>query len=121
MQEVRRLTEGYGSSVMVGDGINDAPALATAAVGVAMGAHGTGISAEAADAVLLVDDVAKVGDGVAIGQRMLRIAEQSICFGMGGSFVLMAIASFWYIEPAVGSMLQEVMDVAVILNALRAR
>ena len=121
VQEVRRLTEEYGSSVMVGDGINDAPALATATVGVAMGAHGTGISAEAADVVLLVDDVTKVGDGVAIGQRMLKIAKQSIYFGMGGSFVLMAIASLGYIEPAVGAMLQEVLDVAVILNALRVR
>ena len=120
-REVRRLTDEYGPSVMVGDGINDAPALATATVGVAMGAHGTGISAEAADVVLLVDDVTKVGDGVAIGQRMLRVAKQSIYFGMGGSFVLMAIASLGYIEPAVGAMLQEGLDVAVILNALRAR
>jgi P-type E1-E2 ATPase len=121
VQEVKRLTAEYGPSIMVGDGINDAPALATATVGVAMGAHGTGISAEAADVVLLVDDITKVGDGMAIGQRMLRIAKQSIYFGMGGSLALMAVASLGYIEPAVGAMLQEVLDVAVILNALRAR
>ncbi len=121
VSEVRRLTAQFRSSIMVGDGINDAPALATATVGVAMGAHGTGISAEAADVVLLVDDVTKVGDGIMIGQRMLHIAKQSIFVGMGGSFVLMGIASFGYIQPAIGAIMQEVLDVVVILNALRAR
>ncbi len=121
VNEVRRLTAQFRSSIMVGDGINDAPALATATVGVAMGAHGTGISAEAADVVLLVDDVTKVGDGIMIGQRMLHVAKQSIFFGMGGSFVLMGIASFGYIQPAIGAIMQEVLDVVVILNALRAR
>ena len=121
VSEVRRLTEQFRSSIMVGDGINDAPALATATVGVAMGAHGTGISAEAADVVLLVDDVTKVGDGIMIGQRMLHIARQSIFFGMGGSFVLMGIASFGYIQPALGAIMQEFLDIIVILNALRVR
>ena len=119
--EVKRLTARYGTSFMVGDGINDAPALATATVGIAMGARGTGISAQAADIVLLIDDVTKVGDGIVIGQRMLHIAKQSIYFGMGGSFALMGIASFGYIQPAVGAVLQEILDVVVILNALRAR
>ncbi len=121
VDEVRRLTEQFQTSIMVGDGINDAPALATATVGVAMGAHGTGISAEAADVVLLVDDVTKVGDGIMIGQKTLHVARQSIFFGMGGSFVLMGIASFGYIAPALGAVMQEVLDVVVILNALRAR
>ena len=121
VEEVKRLTERFQASIMVGDGINDAPALATATVGVAMGAHGTGVSAEAADVVLLVDDVTKVGDGIMIGQRMLHIAKQSIFFGMGGSLVLMGIACFGYIQPAVGAVMQEVLDVVVILNALRAR
>ncbi len=121
VNEVRKLTEQFKSSIMVGDGINDAPALATATVGVAMGAHGTGISAEAADVVLLVDDVTKVGEGIKIGQRMLHIAKQSIFFGMGGSLVMMGVASFGYIQPAIGAIMQELLDVAVILNALRAR
>lgn len=121
VKQVRILKERYGTAIMVGDGINDAPALASATVGVAMGAHGTGISASAADVVLLVDDVTKVADGIAIGQRMLQIAKQSIYFGLGASFFLMVVASLGYIEPAIGAVLQELIDTTVILNALRAR
>jgi P-type E1-E2 ATPase len=121
VEEVKRLSQEYGTSIMVGDGINDAPALASATVGVAMGAHGTGISAEAADVVLLVDDVTKVGDGIEIGKNMLHIAKQSISFGLGASFVMMVVAAFGYIQPAEGAIMQEVLDITVILNALRAR
>jgi heavy metal translocating P-type ATPase len=121
VDEVKRLGLEYGTTIMVGDGINDAPALASATVGVAMGAHGTGISAEAADVVLLVDDVTKVSDGIEIGQKMLHIAKQSITFGLGASFVMMVVAAFGYIQPAEGAIMQEVLDVTVILNALRAR
>lgn len=121
VRKIQELKKTYDPIVMVGDGINDAPALATATVGIAMGANGSAISAETADIVLLVDDPTKVADAVETGKRMIRIAKQSIYIGIGLSFLLMVIADFGLIIPAVGAVLQEIIDVAVILNALRAR
>lgn len=121
VDEVRRWREQYRSVAMVGDGVNDAAALAASSVGVAMGAHGAGISSEAADVVLLVDDVSCVPDGIRLGQRMDRIAKEGILFGLGASGVLMVIAASGFILPAVGAVLQEVIDIAVIVNALRVR
>jgi P-type E1-E2 ATPase len=120
-----RLQKASHKVLMVGDGINDAPALSAATVGLALAAHGAGKSgggviAEAADVVLLVDSLDRVPEAVLIGRRTMRIARQSILAGLGLSGAAMLVAAFGYLPPAAGALLQEAIDVAVILNALRA-
>jgi len=117
---VQQMVKAGDRVVMVGDGTNDAPALATATVGVALAGHSGGVAAAAADVVILGDDLTLVTEGMRISRRTMRIARQGIGIGLGLSGAGMILAAAGILPPLAGAVYQEAIDLLVILNALRA-
>jgi P-type E1-E2 ATPase len=120
VEVVNHLIANAETVVMMGDGTNDAPALSAASVGIALASHGRGIATEAADVILLADDPSRLIDAIRISRRTMRIARQSIWAGLSVSVIGMVFAAAGQIAPLAGAGIQELVDMGVILNALRA-
>lgn len=117
---IKQLLESSYKVLMVGDGVNDAPALASATIGLALGAQGLTAASSAADAILLSNDILRVVLAVKLGRHVMQVARQCIWIGIGLSLVAMGFAALGYIPPFIGALLQEGIDIVVIMNALRA-
>ena len=119
ISEIRKLKQSHSPVIMIGDGINDAPALVEADMGIALGARGSTAASEAGDIVITVNTLERVVEAFQIGKKVLTVAQQGIFIGIGCSIILMIFAALGYIPPVLGAILQEVIDVITILNALR--
>ncbi len=117
--EVKDHQKQFGSVCMVGDGINDAPALAASDIGIAMGAHSSTATSDSSDIVITIDNLERVGEALAISKHTIKIAKQGIFIGISLSIFMMIFAALGHIRPVYGALLQEILDVAVIFNALR--
>jgi P-type E1-E2 ATPase len=118
---IEQLQEEGKQVLMIGDGVNDAPALVGADVGIALGYLGSNASTDSADIVITVSDLSRVNEAVVISRGVLRNAKQGIFIGIGLSSVLMLMGALGFLLPLAGALLQEVIDLIVIINALRTR
>ena len=118
-EKIKAMKKGYGPLVMVGDGVNDAPALAEADIGIAISPHSANVASQSASAVIVSPDISKVYDLFKVSKKTVRIAKQGIFFGIGLSSVFMILASMGIVTPIAGAIIQEGIDVVVIFNALR--